>query len=251
MSEVTLQVRQEVRRRVNQNIRGFEDWYRRVKGNLYLEAEENEVLQALDLAPTHSLIDAGCGGGRFTLLCAPRCRRVLAADLSPVAAETTVERARSLGLRNVEPHVADLVDGLGDIESADRILCVQAIQHIPTATDRLRAVRGLCERLRPEGKLVVSVFNGGRWMDRLRGKPREHVDPKADWLYYYRFLADELGGLLRLAGLREVVVRSIVNLPGRVYQWPGARSLLALDRGLGRTPLGRGLGIYLLAIGRR
>ena len=251
MSQATLEVREEVRRRVDRGIRGFEDWYRRVKGDLYLEAEETEILAALDLDPTHTLIDAGCGGGRFTLLAAPRCRWVRAVDLSSVAVETTVERSRSLGLRNVSPHVADLVDGLGGIEPADRVLCVQAIQHIPTASDRLQAVKSLLDSLRPDGRLVVSVFNGGRFMDQIRGKPREFVDQKADWLYYYRFLAGELSGLLKLAGLREVRVRSLLNLPGRVYQWPTTRALLPLDRLLGRSPIGRGLGIYLLATGRR
>ncbi len=240
-----------MRRRVDRTIRGFEDWYSRAKGAAYVETEESAILEALDLRPGHSAIDAGCGGGRFTLLMAPRCRRVLAMDASPVAAETTLERARALGLANVRTAVADLVDGLPD-EAADRILAAGVLPLIPTHEDRRRTFEGLRRSLRPGGKLVVTAFNGRRFVDRLRGRSQERIDPhnpENSWFYRYFHSADELRAALEEVGFREVKVLPVINLPGRIYRWPIARALAPLDRLLGKLRLGRGLGIYLLATG--
>jgi len=245
-----LQVRDELRRRVDHTIHDFEGWYRSEKGGEYLRAEESAVLRALDLRPGLTAIDAGSGGGRFTLLLAERCRQVRAVDLSEVAARATLRRARGAGHHHVTAAVADIAEGIpGD--PADRVVSVQAIQHIPTGEGRLRAVVALSRALRPGGRLVISVFNGGRWMDRLRGRARERVDPTQAWYYYYRFLPAELATLLRAAGLEQVRVRAAVNLPGRVYRWPGSGLLAPLDRALGASPAGLALGIYLVATGLR
>ncbi len=247
------QVREEMRRRVDRHIRGFEDWYSRDKGAAYVEAEERAILEALDLRPGHAAIDAGCGGGRFTLLMAPRCSRVLATDLSPVAAATTLERAQALGLCNVRTAVADLVDGLPD-EAADRILAAGVLPLIPTHEDRRRALEGLRRSLRPGGRLVVTAFNGRRFMDLLRGRGAERIDAQNaenSWFYRYFHSAGELRAALEEAGLREVDVLPAINLPGRTYRWPIARALAPLDRLLGKLPIGRGMGIYLLGTGVR
>lgn len=241
-----IQTRDELRRRVDRGIRGFEEWYRAEKGDHYLRAEESAVLRALELEPDSTVIDAGCGAGRFTLLLAPRCRQVRAVDLSPVAVETTLERARERGLSNVTGSACDLADGVPG-EPADRVVAVQVLTFFPGERNRLRAVESLRNALCPGGRLVVTVFNGGRWMDRLRGRPRECIVPAGGWYYYFRFLSGELAELFREAGLGKVRVRGLLNLPGRVYRWPGSRCLAPLDGALGRLPLGGGLGIYLLA----
>jgi cyclopropane fatty-acyl-phospholipid synthase-like methyltransferase len=243
-------VREELRRRVDGGIRDFESWYRAEKGEFYLRAEERAVLRALELEPGATLIDAGCGGGRFTLLAARRCRGVQALDFSAVAAATTAERAERLGLRNVTSTVADITRRLPG-EPADRVLAVQTIQHIAGAVERRQAVINLRQALRPGGKLVVTTFNGGRLMDRLRGLPREWSDPGLNWYYYYRFLASELAALLFQAGLRGVKVESVLHLPGRLYRSSAAAWLAPLDRALGRLALGRALGIYLIGSGWR
>lgn len=250
MSIDTVEVRRELRRRVNLGIQDFEGWYRAQKGDLYVQSEEAAVLDALDLRPDSTVIDAGCGGGRFSLLLAPRARSVRAIDFSPVAVRTTLDRARRGGLTNVLGEVADLTEGfLG--EPADRIVSVQTLQHIPTFGERLQAACVLRDALRPGGRLVATVFNGGRWMDRLRGRGRESIDPEQSWYYSYRFTATDLSFLLELAGLARVRVEGLINLPGRLYRWPLARSLRPADRILGRSPFGPALGIYLLATGVR
>ncbi len=250
MSIDTVQVRRELRRRVNLGIRDFEGWYRAQKGDHYVQSEEAAVLDVLDIRPDSTVIDAGCGGGRFSLLLAPRARWVRAVDFSPVAVRATLDRARLQGLANVCGEVADLTEGLLG-EPADRIVSVQTLQHIPTFAERLQAACTLRDALRPGGRLVATVFNGDRWLDRLRGRRRESIDPEQSWYYSYRFTATDLTFLLELAGLAQVRVEGLINLPGRLYRWPLAGSLRPADRFLGRSRLGTALGIYLLATGVR
>jgi predicted TPR repeat methyltransferase len=51
-------------------------------------------------------IELGCGAGAFTRLVAPRVERMVASDVAPAA----IERARSLGLPNVEFRVENAMD---------------------------------------------------------------------------------------------------------------------------------------------
>lgn len=52
-------------------------------------AEDRELLQRLDLQPSHSLADIGCGTGRLACAAARLCREVPAIDISlPMLAAT-------------------------------------------------------------------------------------------------------------------------------------------------------------------
>ena len=122
------------------------------------------------------VVDLGCGWGAFTLFAAPRLPRAqfLAVSNSRAQQSHIAERARALGLDNVQTHRAD-VNTLKLDGRYDRVVSVEMFEHV-----RNHAV--LLERisrwLTPTGRLFVHVFchqrlmypfesaGAGNWMGR-------------------------------------------------------------------------------------
>jgi len=60
-------------------------------------AEDVDVLKGHGLDDSTTLIDLGAGTGRFTLAVAPRCRRVIAVDVSPAMTAVLREAVDAAG----------------------------------------------------------------------------------------------------------------------------------------------------------
>jgi 2-polyprenyl-3-methyl-5-hydroxy-6-metoxy-1,4-benzoquinol methylase len=110
------------------------------------------VLEALGTLAGKSLLDAGCGWGRFTLIA-----NILGA--SPVGVDFVAETVKSL--RVMHPAIrwehAELTDraqmsGMGVF---DRVVALEVLQHM----DFESAVRSLWDLVAPGGRLVACVPN--------------------------------------------------------------------------------------------
>jgi SAM-dependent methyltransferase len=71
-------------------------------------SEKSTLLRRLGdrLRPNMSLLEIGCGSGRWTVDLAPRVRRLVATDIAPRMIDLARERVRAAGLDNVELQVA-------------------------------------------------------------------------------------------------------------------------------------------------
>jgi arsenite methyltransferase len=115
-----------------------------------------DVLRAMELAPTMSVADVGAGTGYFAvrLARAVPAGEVTATDIEPNMVRFVNERARE-GLPNLRAILATQSGSGLARESVDRILVVHVWHHLP---DRGAFARDLCAALRPDGRLFVVDF---------------------------------------------------------------------------------------------
>ncbi len=112
------------------------------------------------------VLDAGCGGGRYSRLVGSHGATVLGVDLS-----TAVDKASSLcgALPNVQIVQGDLLD-LPVAESAfDLVFSIGVLHHTP---DPRRAFAQIARRVRPGGRLSV-------WLYRKNTPPQEWLNSGA------------------------------------------------------------------------
>ena len=102
-----------------------------------------------------SVLDVGCGVGRWSLWMAARGARVTGADVSPSMVREARRRAVAAGLaEKCEYQVADLTN-LDLHEQYDFILSVTVLQHITELRRLESAVRNLKAHLAPKGRVVL------------------------------------------------------------------------------------------------
>jgi len=113
----------------------------------------------LDQFSGKDCLDAGCGGGRATVLMGAAGARLLCAiDYSPENTRTTAAMAHAKGLTGVRMHRGSVLDlPFGDA-SFDVVWCNGVLHHTADPD------RGLCELtrvLRPDGKLWLYLYGAG------------------------------------------------------------------------------------------
>jgi SAM-dependent methyltransferase len=194
-------------------------------------ADERRALGAvLDPVAGRTVLDAGCGDGRWSLALGDQGAQVVGVDGDAVmlqAARRRCGRGRGRPIL-VRADVAALpfANGAFDLVTAVTVLCV--------AARPLAVVRELARVVRVGGQVVVGEL--GRWSlwaagRRLRGWVRG-----GPWRPTRFWTVGALRGLLRAAGLVPGPVRAAVFYPRRAR---AARVMGGLDARLGRlTTLG-------------
>jgi ubiquinone/menaquinone biosynthesis C-methylase UbiE len=112
-------------------------------------------VQKFGLAPGMTVVDYGCGPGRYTIRFARAVGpngKVYAVDTHPLAIRTVQEKRERLGLSNVVPVLAVGYDsGLPD-HVADVVCAIDMFFAIPEPTTFLRELRRI---VKPDGFLVL------------------------------------------------------------------------------------------------
>lgn len=107
---------------------------------------------SLDIVRGKTVLEAGCGAGRFTELLLDAGARVVAADLS-VAVEANYDNC---GAReNYFVCQADLRYVPVRSQSFDFVMCIGVVQHTPDPEETIRALAGY---LRPGGQLIIDHY---------------------------------------------------------------------------------------------
>jgi SAM-dependent methyltransferase len=115
-----------------------------------------DELRGPDAPPVRRVLDIGSGPGVGTCELARRFpdAHVVAVDGSPAMLERAARRAAAHGLeRRVSTRLAELPDGLDDLDPADVIWASMSLHHIGDETGALRVLRG---RLASSGLLAVA-----------------------------------------------------------------------------------------------
>ena len=121
--------------------------------------------------PADSLLDAGCGDGRFLAGIArlpDRPRRLVGTDISARILETAGRWAERDGFE-VELVQANMEHLPFDDATFDRVLSVQAIEHL---LDPDAGLRELARVLRPDGRLILSTDSSQNHVSRALNAPR-------------------------------------------------------------------------------
>ncbi len=169
------------------------------------------VLARAALRPGEHVLDVACGSGVLTRaawpLVAPGGGDVLGTDLSEqMLAQASGQLPQC---RFVRADAQCLEDGLG-AEDFDVVLCGLGLMYMP---DPERALASMVRRLRPGGRLVVSVWGERRacaWAD-LFSIVDAQVHSEVCPMFFRLGGGDALAYALRNAGLRSVATDRITT----------------------------------------
>jgi len=152
-------------------------------------------------------VDVGCGTGRHLPWLLARSAEVVGVDHSAQSLELARRRAGPEGEGRLSLEVGDLRELPIPDGVADRVLCSETIQHVPSAEARWAGVREMHRVLRPGGAVVIS---GYRWFGRVKTLHREGFwEGEHGPIYYHLLTARELRRMMREAGFTGVrVVRA-------------------------------------------
>lgn len=106
------------------------------------------MTEALDLKPSHSVLEIGTGSGYHAAILGQIAERVVSVERFRTLAQSAAERLRRLGSTNIEVVVADGAAGYPPRAPYDRIIVNAAVDEVPPA---------LFEQLRQGGVLVAPV----------------------------------------------------------------------------------------------
>ena len=128
------------------NVRaGDEAFYRQLMNACgYDEEDKREFQKAASLiSPEESVLDVGCGQGRFSIYCGPAKYKGI--DLNSSAVQAGQELGRSVFCEEISSQPA---------QSFDVVTLFQVLEHVP---DPQQFISQAVRCIRPNGRLIVSV----------------------------------------------------------------------------------------------
>ncbi len=134
------------------------------------------LLEDLPARP-FSVLDVGCGNGRFGrfLHGAQRLDYYVGVDATQALLDQIVDFDGELHVRDIS--LPDSLRGLGRF---DLVACLATLQHIPGQENRLRLLREMAAHLEPTGLLVLSnwqFLNDSRQRRKIRPWALVDIDP--------------------------------------------------------------------------
>jgi SAM-dependent methyltransferase len=160
------------------------------------------------------VLDLGCGNGRFFGYLRQEGKLVDYTGVDFVPEFLTIAKAKYPHQDFVEQNITEL-----DLPHRyDRIVCIAAFHHIPTARLRKKTLKAMINHLEEDGLILISVWNLWQWKYRkffLKSflsflSSAFHHDPRDVSIpfgkgkiarYYHAFVPFEMPQLLRSAGL--------------------------------------------------
>lgn len=220
------------------------------KGAFQLRAENLAYLRYISAKAGETVLDAGAGVGRLSMLVAPQVERLVCTDLSAHCLQVLKSEADAKGIRNIEAVEGDLCRLPRSLGPFDSAYSIEVLEHIPSHRERLAAVRKLYDLLRPGGRCLIS---DNCWSPRNR---RAQAEKEGFWgmgerrLYHYYFTPSELSALLHQGGFRDIRLRGLLLLPGRITRLLPL-SFASVESWCSALPPFAGSGLLVLGLGRR
>lgn len=109
------------------------------------------------------VLDAGCGTGEYALWFASEGARVTGIDLSSGSLDEARSYAERHGMDDVRFEERSVLDTGFEEDSFDLVYCTGVLHHTSAP---FRGFRELCRVLRPEGKILVSLYNRAGFLPR-------------------------------------------------------------------------------------
>lgn len=212
------------------------------------ENEQNYIemlptLETLSVSQDKTILELGCGDGRYTVLLADKCQWILAVDFSLGSLRILKHRLKET--RNVALVLGDITTMKVSSGSFDRVLST-LVSNLPSREHRNAMYRLAANALRPNGRFVFSTHNHGFWQW-VHGEEKSGRY-KPGHIYRYNFSVSECKAEIR--SYFEVIKAR----PIQIYI-PFARRLglplVALSRFLERIPLINDLGTLILCSAER
>ncbi|MBP7052605.1 MAG: methyltransferase domain-containing protein [Phycisphaerae bacterium] len=116
--------------------------------------EAEQIMTALGLGASATVIDMGCGTGAFALHAARRYRKVHAVDVSQAMLDLACAKAQEAQLTNIEFHRGGFLTYEHRAEPADGIVSTVALHHLPDFW-KCVGLHRLAQMLKPGGRLYL------------------------------------------------------------------------------------------------
>jgi SAM-dependent methyltransferase len=187
---------------------GYHEWSATYDQPLRLFPIEEPPMRAIiDTLPPGTVLDAGCGTGRYSTMLAGRGHEVIGVDQSGAMLDIARKKLPSADFREGDLTALPLPD-----RSVDAVLCALTLVHVP---DLARALREFARVMRPGGRLVISdvhpflVILG--WQAQFPAHDSgDRKDPRPGFMRLHCHLASEYTSAAAAAGLR---LRSLAEPP--------------------------------------
>lgn len=123
--------------------------------NAYIDGSQKRLVsRAVRLEPHFTVLDYGCGVGRWTLWFARRVHRVVGVDLSPGMVEAARQAADRAGIRNAEHHAVERMPLPFEDDTFDLVNAVWVLRYITDDDELARTVQEICRVTRPGGHVT-------------------------------------------------------------------------------------------------
>jgi SAM-dependent methyltransferase len=187
---------------------GYQEWSATYDQPLRLFPIEEPPMRALiETLPPGTVLDAGCGTGRYSTMLAGRGHQVIGIDQSGAMLDIARKKLPSADFREGDLTALPLPD-----RSVDAVVCALTLVHVPHVA---RALREFARVMRPGGRLVISdvhpflVILG--WQAQFPAHDSGHQkDPRRGFMRLHCHLASEYTSAANAAGLR---LRSLAEPP--------------------------------------
>lgn len=124
--------------------------------NHYTDAAQKAIYaHALPLRKDFSVLDFGCGNGRWSLWFAPRVARVVGVDLSPEMVQAAWRLASEKNVKNVGFAVFKGGAAPFSDNSFDLVNCVWVLKYIPSDAEAVRTIVELSRVTKPGGYIAI------------------------------------------------------------------------------------------------
>ncbi len=169
------------------------------------------VANALRAQSPRTVLDAGCGDGRFTAWLAARFPE---AEVTGIDSERGLVAAAAKRYPALELHAGEIGSGVLDGRRFDLIVCTDVLEHI---ADDSAAFAWFADRLEPGGRLLLHVPGSPqRHFRSISQALRREVERGEGPHLREGYSSDELARLATGAGLRPVTIgATFVSLPVR------------------------------------
>jgi ubiquinone/menaquinone biosynthesis C-methylase UbiE len=159
------------------------------------------TINALDLEPDYSLLDAGCGTGRMMLQLSERVKDLVCVDYSIKSLTEADRLIVTSSARNINLIQGDICSMPLRSSIFSRALCSRVIEHIPAPELREQALKEIGRVVLPGSTIVVNANQYSRLS-------REKSGEQTGGTHYIRFTEEELSELLTTS----IDVKSISGL---------------------------------------
>jgi ubiquinone/menaquinone biosynthesis C-methylase UbiE len=116
--------------------------------------EAEQIVAALGLDPSATVLDMGCGTGAFALHAARCYRMVYAIDVAQAMLGRARRQAQRAGLTNIEFHRGGFLTYQHEGPPVDAVVSVAALHHLPDFW-KLVGLHRLASILKPNGRLYL------------------------------------------------------------------------------------------------